>query len=399
MTKATVHKDKDKDSLTKAEVAAHAAFPELFKAADPIIVQPKKPLSLETAGSELYAAIMNGEIHNVRRQLAHGDKMTEAEATMMIRARNKAREKGAKRGYMARECETTQRKKKKSGEVFYKYLADKTTAARMGRGLRGLGPAPNGVIVTDSFGGRYTAGGYELPDGSFLSTSGEFFNALNKTLTLSDGKAYKIAEDLPVSMASVVRLAQQVRTIRNSTPVAELEFVNTPAAAEVETAAPRIPAATIALVADAAQLAAKAADARAQEIMQERAFEDESKQSPAGAIMQLDGLPGLSAEDIHMAIQLHRRALKENRTLDVLNERDVREIIDVRDGFACVDTSAMHRCHSRNDHSLISARFNRQPVVIEGIGEMGRSIKACFTKAGNKPKTSATPIHAQPVMA
>jgi hypothetical protein len=415
MTKATVHKDKDTDSLTKAEVAAHGAFPEIFKAADPIIVPVKKPLSLETAGSELYAAIMNGEIHNVRGQLAHGDKVTEAEATMLIRARDKAREKGAKRGAMIRECDTAKTKKKKSGELFYKYLADKTPiVARTGRSPARPGTIATGSVSIDGLGGRYTSGGYEMADGSYLSTSGEFYNAISNTLTLANGTSYKMAEDLPVNVASVIRLAQKVRSVRGA--AVELDFITPePAAAAAADAAGAtalissisIAPASIQIVADAANIAAKAADDRAAEIMAEEAFIRESRKSPAAAIGMLDGLPELSAEDIHIAIQMQRKALRENRSTEELNHSDWREILEIREGLACVDTSSMKRCHSRHDHhdrdDSITERFNpasRQAVAMAAVCEVSRTLKACFSKVsnGNKVK-AATPVHPTLAMA
>jgi hypothetical protein len=419
MTKSTVHSDKD--SLQKKEAAVEAAFPELFKAGSPILVNLKnpKPLSLDTAGSELYAAVMNGEVQTVRGQLRHGDKMSEGEAVMMIRAINKAREKGNSRRRKDADGHAQRvRTKKKYAEAALFKPARLTSGASKtaSKSLTTSTASKAGYFFNDSFGGRYDGAGYEMADGSYRMTGGEFYNATDNVLTLKDGKTFKLASDLRDDAASIMRTALQVRSLRigNAAPqkmMADKKFagIAPQPAAEVKGLA-----ATVEIMPEAPEVAADAlaietteTATRAAAIMGTERFEAKAEKAPAAALGDLDGKPGLSEEDLHLAIHLHRFRRERKRMSqcsrednDTLDAEECRELLErIAEGMTCVDRGSLRRCHVGESYG-ITVSFN--PAAREGqidFTPVMNGLRGCFkgASAKNKPEVAAT-AHAKMVM-
>lgn len=209
--------DKGQNMTEKTETQAPAS--------KGIFISADKPLDLGTVDSDLFSAILSGEVEFVRSRFRGNDRMSDAEAILMIRTRRAEEEKVHAKHVAASQFEQAQEDpSKKIGAAFFggmTYDAFMRNQSRPddGKTRQGVQEADlfGGFIMAngnyrDAFGGTYDQYGYEYANGNYKSASGDFFDMAKGVITLADGvSVIPLMAGLEKDGASVLQMNEQVK--------------------------------------------------------------------------------------------------------------------------------------------------------------------------------------------
>lgn len=209
--------DKGQNMTEKTETQAPAA--------KGIYISADKPLDLGSVDSDLFSAILSGEVEFVRSRFRGNDRMSDAEAILMIRTRRAEEEKTHAKQVAASQFEQAQEDpSKKVGAAFFggmTYDAYMRNLSRPddGKTRQGVQEADlfGGYIMAngnyrDAFGGTYDQYGYEYANGNYKSASGDFFDMAKGVITLADGvSVIPLMAGLEKDGASVLQMTEQVK--------------------------------------------------------------------------------------------------------------------------------------------------------------------------------------------
>lgn len=190
-----------------------------------IYISAEKPLDLGSVDSDLFSAILSGEVEFVRSRFRGNDRMSDAEAILMIRTRRAEEEKVHAKHVAASQFEQAQEDpSKKVGAAFFggmTYDAFMRNQSRPDNGQtrQGVQDADlfGGFIMAngnyrDAFGGTYDQYGYEYANGNYKSASGDFFDMAKGVITLADGvSVIPLMAGLEKDGASVLQMTEQVK--------------------------------------------------------------------------------------------------------------------------------------------------------------------------------------------
>lgn len=192
-------------------------------AAKGIFISPNKPLDLGSVDSDLFSAILSGEVEFVRSRFRGNDRMSDAEAILMIRTRRAEEEKVYAKHVAAEHYkEEQQDPSKKIGAAFFggmtydAYMRNQSRPDN-GQNRQGVPEAdlfggyimPNGY--RDAFGGTYDQYGYTYANGNYKTVAGDFFDMAKGTITLASGGAViPLMAGLEKEGASVLQMGVQV---------------------------------------------------------------------------------------------------------------------------------------------------------------------------------------------
>lgn len=209
--------DKGQNMTEKTETQAPAS--------KGIFISANKPLDLGSVDSDLFSAILSGEVEFVRSRFRGNDRMSDAEAILMIRTRRAEEEKVHAKHVAASQFEQAQEDpSKKIGAAFFggmTYDAFMRNQSRPddGKTRQGVQEADlfGGFIMAngnyrDAFGGTYDQYGYEYANGNYKSASGDFFDMAKGVITLADGvSVIPLMAGLEKDGASVLKMTEQVK--------------------------------------------------------------------------------------------------------------------------------------------------------------------------------------------
>lgn len=209
--------DKGQNMTEKTETQAPAS--------KGIFISADKPLDLGSVDSDLFSAILSGEVEFVRSRFRGNDRMSDAEAILMIRTRRAEEEKVHAKHVAASQFEQAQEDpSKKIGAAFFggmTYDAFMRNQSRPddGKTRQGVQEADlfGGFIMAngnyrDAFGGTYDQYGYEYANGNYKSASGDFFDMAKGVITLADGvSVIPLMAGLEKDGASVLQMTEQVK--------------------------------------------------------------------------------------------------------------------------------------------------------------------------------------------
>lgn len=208
--------------------------------ADTIHLQQKQQTTLENLDSSMFLALMSGDEEYVRARMRGAKNMSEAEAHLLVKAERKAEEKHYEQEQLARANtpmngqdrrpggdkskfawyllfapdvmeqyeEQQDRKHQQAGrmDIFGGYMKDGVYYDAFG----GRFHMATG-IYQDKFGGSYDDTGYQYANGSYVTASGMFLDALANTVRLPDGDVYTFAASMKDEpKAAIARFIQEV---------------------------------------------------------------------------------------------------------------------------------------------------------------------------------------------
>ncbi len=193
-----------------------------------IFISADKPLDLGSVDSDLFSAILSGDVEFVRSRFRGNDRMSDAEAILMIRTRRAEEEKVHAKQVATSQFETAQEDpSKKVGAAFFggmTYDAFMRNQSRPDNGetRQGVQEADlfGGYIMggtyRDAFGGTYDQYGYEYANGNYKSASGDLFDMAKGIITLADGvSVIPLMAGLEKDGASVLKMTEQVKELIN----------------------------------------------------------------------------------------------------------------------------------------------------------------------------------------
>ena len=206
---------------------------------------PEKPLDLGSVDSDLFSAILAGEVEFVRSRFRGNDRMSDAEAVLMIRTRRAEEEKAYTKEIAASQFEQAQEDPaKKIGAAFFGGMTYDAYMRNMSRPDKGDNRAgvpeadlfggfivPNGY--RDAFGGTYDSYGYTFANGNYKTIAGDLFDMAKGTITLaSGGTVIPLMAGLEKEGASVLKMGVQVAdAFDNVFAQIEKEMTDTPSLA------------------------------------------------------------------------------------------------------------------------------------------------------------------------
>lgn len=188
-----------------------------------IYLTAEKPLDLGSVDSDLFSAILAGEVEFVRSRFRGNDRMSDAEAILMIRTRRAEEEKAYTKEYAAAQFEQAQEDpSKKIGAAFFGGMTYDAYMRNMSRPEKGENRAgvpeadlfggyfmPNGY--RDAYGGTYDSYGYTFANGNYKTIAGDLFDMAKGTITLASGGAViPLMAGLEKEGASVLKMGVQV---------------------------------------------------------------------------------------------------------------------------------------------------------------------------------------------
>jgi hypothetical protein len=190
-----------------------------------VYLTPEKPLDLGSVDSDLFSAILSGEVEFVRSRFRGNDRMSDAEAILMIRTRRAEEEKVHAKQVAASQFEHAQEDpSKKVGAAFFGGMTYDSYMRNMsrpddGKTRQGVQEADlfGGFIMAngnyrDAFGGTYDQYGYEYANGNYKSASGDLFDMAKGIITLADGvSVVPLMAGLEKDGASVLKMTEQVK--------------------------------------------------------------------------------------------------------------------------------------------------------------------------------------------
>lgn len=210
-----------------------------------IYLTANKPLDLGSVDSDLFSAILAGEVEFVRSRFRGNDRMSDAEAILMIRTRRAEEEKVYAKEFAAAQFEQAQEDpSKKIGAAFFggmTYDAYMRNMSRPDKGENRVGVKeadlfggyfmPNGY--RDAFGGTYDSYGYTFANGNYKTIAGDLFDMAKGTITLaSGGTVIPLMAGLEKEGASVLKMGVQVAdAFDNVFAQIEKEMTDTPSLA------------------------------------------------------------------------------------------------------------------------------------------------------------------------
>lgn len=210
-------KDADKgQNMTEKTEAPQTGSKGIYLTAD-------KPLDLNSVDSDLFSAILAGEVEFVRSRFRGNDRMSDAEAILMIRTRRAEEEKAYSKEVAASQFQQEQEDPaKKIGAAFFGGMTYDAYMRNMSRPEKGENREgvqeadlfggyimPNGY--RDAFGGTYDKYGYTFANGNYKTIAGDLFDMAKGTITLASGGAViPLMAGLEKEGASVLQMGVQV---------------------------------------------------------------------------------------------------------------------------------------------------------------------------------------------
>ncbi|HYD17013.1 MAG TPA: hypothetical protein VEF76_00875 [Patescibacteria group bacterium] len=188
-----------------------------------IYLTPEKPLSLESVDSDLFSAILSGEVEFVRSRFRGSDRTSDAEAVLMIRAR-RAEEEKAYSKHIAAEAYAQSQEDPAKSKAGYSFFGGMSYAAYMQNMSRPESGTPEGDRdrdlfggfllggqYVDAYGGKYDAYGYQYSNGNYKTVAGDLFDMAKGTITLaSSGAVIALAPALATEGANVLRISSAI---------------------------------------------------------------------------------------------------------------------------------------------------------------------------------------------
>ncbi len=227
--------DKGQNMTEKTETQAPAA--------KGIFISPDKPLDLGSVDSDLFSAILSGEVEFVRSRFRGNDRMSDAEAILMIRTRRAEEEKVYAKHVAAEHYQQEQEDpSKKIGTAFFggmTYDAFMRNQSRPdnGQNRQGIPEADlfGGYIMAgryfDAYGGAYDQHGYQYANGNYKTAAGDLFDMAKGIITLLDGREIKLAPEIAKNGREVMIAEKNVMDI----VIDEFDKLQARIAAEVAT--------------------------------------------------------------------------------------------------------------------------------------------------------------------
>lgn len=257
-----------------------------------IFISADKPLDLGSVDSDLFSAILSGEVEFVRSRFRGNDRMSDAEAILMIRTRRAEEEKVHAKHVAAEHYKEEQEDpSKKIGAAFFGGMTYDAFMRNQSR--PDDGKVRQGVPEADLFGGYYMSGryfdayggaydqhGYQYANGNYKTAVGDFFDMAKGVITLLDGREIKLAPAIAKNGREVLIMEKNLMDIAQdefdliqaqvaeklATPSLAGKLLNTgddakPSANALEVGAPVATAANSGIAAAAMNVAAPAAAA------------------------------------------------------------------------------------------------------------------------------------------
>lgn len=169
---------------------------------------PEKPLDLSSVDSDLFSAILSGEVEFVRSRFRGNDRMSDAEAVLMIRTRRAEEEKSYAKHVAAEHYQQEQEDPaKKIGTAFFGGMTYDAFMRNMSRPDNGqtrqgipeadmFGGYIMGARYFDAYGGAYDQHGYQFANGNYKTAAGDLFDMAKGIITLLDGREIKLAPEI-----------------------------------------------------------------------------------------------------------------------------------------------------------------------------------------------------------
>ncbi len=200
-----------------------------------IFISASKPLDLGSVDSDLFSAILSGDVEFVRSRFRGNDRMSDAEAILMIRTRRAEEEKVYAKEFAASQFETAQEDpSKKVGAAFFGGMTYDAYMRNQSRPDNGetrqgvqeadlFGGYVMGGSYRDAYGGTYDQYGYEYANGNYKTIAGDLFDMAKGTITLATGGAViPLMAGLEKQGAGVLKISVQIGdAVENA--LAELE--------------------------------------------------------------------------------------------------------------------------------------------------------------------------------
>ncbi|MDI1226096.1 MAG: hypothetical protein PSY14_00225 [bacterium] len=190
-----------------------------------IFISPDKPLDLGSVDSDLFSAILSGEVEFVRSRFRGNDRMSDAEAILMIRTRRAEEEKVYAKHVAAEHYQQEQEDpSKKVGAAFFggmtydAYMRNQSRPAD-GNTRQGIPEADlfGGYYMSgryfDAYGGAYDQHGYQFANGNYKTAAGDLFDMAKGVITLLDGREIKLAPEVAKDGRAVLIMEKSVMDI------------------------------------------------------------------------------------------------------------------------------------------------------------------------------------------
>lgn len=380
------------------------------------------PITFEKLDDDLYAAIQAGDEVHVRARLGSSDKpLTEAEAIILIRTREKEEERAYERMLEAMDADDGDDDNDDlvTGMFFNEPTHHASHAALLGVDAYGGRYDRKKARYHDRFGGTYDITGYRAPDGSYTTAAGDHFVASAGAVRLAiGGPDALVPENLILFGEDIMKVALQIAEIRDAARGERLAVLGADAAAggpevaaqiinTIAYAAPRAMAAMPVHAAaesddafiDACKARADAARERFEKIVSDDNFKAAAAAAPGGAAGYLDSCPALTRKDLAMAAEILGDNLHNGRTPAQMMRYHYKNILemadDAEDKLACELRPKLDQLQQFNRAALPSLSSDANAAFEKAAGKLatvGFNLKDKADAVFAKKPDDATPV-------